>query len=140
MARKFPLRFHLLGLVCPLASSARSRLPDRARSTSSAGSYYSLHLVSLNFVPHSASAPIDLVSRSISCICIGTCKALCGLVLRTAVTRYGHPRHGICAPSSPDLCTGPTTPLCRFHVIIGPRSFLLVSQLFPRCHLRRRLM
>jgi hypothetical protein len=26
-----------------------------------------------------------------------------------------------------DLRTGSTTPLCRFHVITGPRCFLLVS-------------
>jgi hypothetical protein len=30
-----------------------------------------------------------------------------------------------------DLRTGSTTPLCRFHVITGLRSFLLVSPLLP---------
>jgi hypothetical protein len=39
-----------------------------------------------------------------------------------------------------DLRFGSTTPLCRSHVIAGPRSFLFVSPLLPRCHLRRRMM
>jgi hypothetical protein len=140
IARKFPLRSHLLRLVCPLASAARPRLPDRTRSTSSTRSHHSLHLVSLGFVPHSASAPLDLVSRSISCLCIGTPKTLFSLVLGTGVARYGHRRQEICAPVVGDLRTGSTTPLCRFHVIAGRRSSLFVSRLLPRCHLRRRLM
>jgi hypothetical protein len=43
------------------------------------------------------------------------------------------------APLSRNLRTGSTTPLCRFHVLAGPRASL-VSALLPRCHLRRRLM
>jgi hypothetical protein len=41
---------------------------------------------------------------------------------------------------SRDLPTDSTTPLCRFHFITGPGSFLLVSPLLPCCHLRRRLV
>jgi hypothetical protein len=57
-----------------------------------------------------------LVSRSISCGCIGTRKTL--LIWFSA-------------PTLRDLRTGSTTPLCRFHVIAGLRSFLLVSSLLP---------
>jgi hypothetical protein len=82
----------------PVASPARYRLADRARSISSALSHPSVHLVALNFVPHSASATLDLVSRSISCFCIGTRKTVFSLVLRSAVMRYPHRFHHTAVP------------------------------------------
>jgi hypothetical protein len=137
MARKLPLRFHLLGLVCPLASAARSCLAHRARFTSSDASHHSLHLVSLSFAPHSASAPLDLVSRSISCLCIGIPKYLLSLVLRTAVTRYGHRRHEICAPLPRHCCAASTSSRGRSASCLSLRCCRAASFAGAWCNLPR---
>jgi hypothetical protein len=129
------------------ASAARSRLPDRARSTLSAVSHPSVHLVSLDFVPHSASAHLiwspARFSASLSVharLFLVWFSAPLSRDMRIHVIRSGHRCYAICAPMLRDLRTGSTAPLCCFHVVTGPCGFLLVSPLLQRCHLRLRVM